>query len=82
MSKVNVHNNWDPLEEIWLGDTWPANFYDDETAEVRDAFYELTEWTKTDLVAIQKKFEEFGVVVRRPVIDESRRDGRRCTQNR
>lgn len=74
MHKVSVHNNWDPLEEIWLGDTWPANFYDDETDEVRDAFYQVTEWTKKDLDSIQKKFEEFGVIVRRPVIDESRRD--------
>lgn len=74
MSKVNVHNNWDPLEEIWLGDTWPEHFFDNEKEEVRDSFYQLTEWTKTDLNAIQKKFEEFGVVVRRPHIDESKRE--------
>lgn len=74
MSRVNVHNNWDPLEEIWLGDTWPAHFFDNEEGEVRDSFYQLTEWTKTDLNAIQKKFEDFGVVVRRPHIDGSKRE--------
>lgn len=74
MNKINVHNNWDPLEEIWLGDTWPAHFYDNEQGEVRDSFYKITEWTKTDLAAIQKKFEEFGVIVRRPFIDESKRE--------
>ncbi len=72
---INVHNNWDPLEEIWLGDTWPTNFYDNiKNTEVKDAFYQLTEWTKEDLTAIQKKFEEFDVIVRRPEIDESKRE--------
>ena len=66
---INVHNNWDPLEEIWLGDVYPKHFYDDLEPEIRDNFYELTEWTKQDLGAIQKKFEEFGVTVRRPKID-------------
>ena len=74
MNSINVHNNWDPLEEIWLGDVWPTHFFDNEQGEVRDSFYEITEWTKTDLAAIQKKFEEFGVVVRRPFIDESKRE--------
>jgi|TARA_R110001592_G_scaffold178016_1_gene418575 hypothetical protein len=74
-NKINVHNNWDPLEEIWLGDTWPKSFYDDITnAEVRDSFHQVTEWSKEDLNAIQKKFEELGVIVRRPTIDESKRE--------
>jgi len=68
--KINVHNNWDPLEEIWLGDCWPKSFYDDLDPEVRDNFHQITECTKE----IQKKFEEFGVTVRRPVIDESKRE--------
>jgi len=74
MNKINVHNNWDPLEEIWLGDCWPASFYDNLEDEVKDRFYQITEWTKKDLAAIQNKFEEFGVIVRRPTIDESNRN--------
>jgi hypothetical protein len=74
MNKISVHNNWDPLEEIWLGDVWPTHFYDDLESEVRDKFYELTEMTKEDLNIIQKKFEEFGVIVRRPHIDESNKE--------
>jgi len=70
MNEILVHNNWDPLEEIWVGDVWPAHFYDDiEDSRVRDAFYQLTEWTKEDLNKLQKKFEEFGVTVRRPYVD-------------
>lgn len=66
MSDILVYNNWDKLEEIWLGDTYPAHFYDDFDPEVRDNFYKITEYTKTDLDVIQKKFEEFGVTVVRP----------------
>lgn len=67
-----VHNNWDPLEEIWLGDVWPEHFYDDLEPEIRDSFKLLTQWTKEDLNAIQKKLEEFNVKVRRPDVNNNK----------
>lgn len=70
---VNSHNNWSKLEEVWLGDVYPINWYDHLTPSVRDCFYELTEKTKNDLEIISNKLKEFGVVVRRPeykVIDD------------
>ena len=69
MNEILVHNNWDPLEEIWLGDVWPAHFYDDLEPEIRDSFYQLTEWTKQDLDNVEKKLKEFNVVVKRPYVD-------------
>lgn len=69
MSDFLAYNGWDPLEEIWLGDVWPEHFYDDLEPEVRDSFYQITEWTKHDLNIMQQKLEELGVSVRRPVID-------------
>lgn len=70
MNNILVHNNWDKLEEIWLGDTWPYDFYEDLDSEVRDNFQKLTEWTKEDLQAVEKKFQDFGVIVRRPEIKQ------------
>jgi len=70
MSDILVYNNWDPLEEIWLGDVYPENFYDDLEPKIRDNFCTITEWTKQDLKAIEKKFEEFGVTVHRPNIKD------------
>lgn len=70
MNDILVYNNWDPLEEIWLGDTYPEHFYDDLKPEVRDSFYKITEWTKEDLNAVEKKFKEFNVVVQRPVFKD------------
>jgi hypothetical protein len=66
MPKINSYTNWGRLEEVWLGDCYPAHFYDHLDAEVRDVFYEITEKTQTDLTIIQKKLEEFGVIVQRP----------------
>jgi hypothetical protein len=57
------------LEEVWLGDCYPAHFYDHLESEVRDIFYEITEKTQEDLTVIHRKLEEFGVQVRRPRYD-------------
>lgn len=67
MPKVNSYTNWGKLEEVWLGDCYPAHFYDHLESEVRDIFYEITEKTKEDLTIIQRKMEEFDVVVQRPI---------------
>jgi hypothetical protein len=74
MGRILAYNGWDPLEEIWLGDVWPEEFYDDLDPEVRDSFCQLTEWTKHDLNIMQNKLEELGVVVRRPVIDKNKKE--------
>jgi hypothetical protein len=63
---INSHNSWSPLQEAWLGDVYPASWYDHLDAEVRDVFYQLTEITRHDLAHIQKVLESHGVIVRRP----------------
>jgi len=66
LPRINSYTNWGRLEEVWLGDCYPAHFYDHLESEVRDVFYEITEKTQEDLSIIQRKLEEFGVVVQRP----------------
>jgi len=63
---INSHNSWSQLEEVWLGDVYPAAWYDHLDSEVRDVFQELTQITQEDLSTIQKTIESFGVTVRRP----------------
>ena len=67
--RINSYTNWGRLEEVWLGDCYPAHFYDNLESEVRDIFYEITEKTQEDLTVIHRKLEEFGVQVRRPQYD-------------
>jgi hypothetical protein len=66
MPLINSHTNWGRLEEVFLGDCYPARFYDHLPSAVRDCFYQITENTQHDLAIIQAKLEEFGVIVRRP----------------
>jgi hypothetical protein len=69
LPRINSFTNWGRLEEVWLGDCYPAHFYDHLESEVRDIFYEITQKTQEDLAVIQRKLEEFDVQVRRPRYD-------------
>ena len=64
---MNSHNSWSQLEEVWLGDVYPASWYDHLEPAVRDVFQELTAITQEDLLSIQKTLESMDIVVRRPV---------------
>jgi len=65
-SLVNVNCHFDQLEEIWLGDTYPEEYYNDLDSKVKDVFKKITDITKTDLLKIEQVFTELGVKVRRP----------------
>jgi len=67
---INSHNSWSQLEEVWLGDVYPAAWYDHLEPAVRDVFYQLTAITQEDLAIIQRMLENFGITVRRPIYDK------------
>jgi hypothetical protein len=66
---INVNFTFTPLREIWLGDCYPEQFYDHLPNEVADPFRQITQWTQTDLLALQTWLEQRGIVVRRPVFE-------------
>lgn len=70
---MSLVNSWcgfhGDLQEVWLGDCYPASFYDHLEPEVRDSFYQITEWTKQDLAKIEKALLSKGITVRRPKLD-------------
>lgn len=63
---INSNFGFTPLKEVWLGDSYPASFYDHLPSEVRDAFYTITEWTKEDTLRLQQFLESRNIIVRRP----------------
>lgn len=63
---INSHNGWSQLEEVWLGDVYPANWYDHLPSETRDVFHQLTEITQTDLSKIESVLVDMGITVCRP----------------
>ena len=66
---INSNFGFTPLKEVWLGDCYPASWYDHLPNEIADPFRQITEWTKEDTGKLQKFLEDKGVVVKRPVFD-------------
>ena len=71
---VNSYTGFDRLQEVWLGDCYPAAFYQDAQLDVRDAFEKITEITKQDLLQIEKILVENGVTVHRPIFTDNQED--------
>ena len=65
-NRVNSFTGFQPLKEVWLGDCYPAHFYNHLSNQVQDAFGLITEWTQQDLARIQAVLEAEGVLVQRP----------------
>lgn len=63
---IRSWSGFQPLKELWLGDTYPDCFFDHFDAKTQDLFGKINEITRTDLKNIQQKIESFGVKVCRP----------------
>ena len=74
MHKVNSFSGFNKLNEVWLGATYPVDFYYDFDTEIRDAFVEITEITNQDLDAIQRILQQHDVKVQRPEFTNNRDD--------
>lgn len=67
---INSNFGFTPLKEVWLGDCYPASFYDHYPSEIRDAWHLITEWTKEDTNRLQRFLELRGIIVRRPKFND------------
>lgn len=63
---INSHNSWSQLEEVWLGDVYPVEWYEHLDSEIRDVFQQITDVTRSDLAEIERLLVSLGVTVRRP----------------
>jgi len=63
---INSHNGWSKLEEVWLGDVYPDNFFDHLPTQISDSFAKINEITREDLQVIVKKLQSLDVNVVRP----------------
>jgi len=73
---VEVYCQFDPLEEVWLGDCYPEEFYADLQPEVRSAFSYITETTKRDLEVLKQRLQSLGISVHRPKFTNNDNDYR------
>lgn len=66
---ISSHSGFQPLKEVWLGDTYPVEYYNTFSNREQDLLCHIAEQTKRDLNDIEKKLIELGVVVQRPEFD-------------
>ena len=66
VNHAEVYCQFDPLQEVWLGDCYPVEFYQGLKPEVRSAFSKITEITKHELAVIEQKLQSLGITVQRP----------------
>lgn len=67
---ISSHTGFQPLEEVWLGDCYPVEWYCDFDNQAQDIFGLITELTKKDLKKFEGKLQELGIVVRRPEFND------------
>jgi len=75
-STVEVYCQFDPLEEVWLGDCYPEEFYADLAPNIRSAFSQITEVTKRDLDILERRLQSLGIIVHRPTFTNDVNDYR------
>lgn len=66
---ISSHSQWQPLKEVWIGGTYPADFYQHLGAQAHDLFAKITETTEKDFDRLAKTIENLGVTVVRPQFD-------------
>tara|TARA_Y100000592_G_scaffold52905_1_gene83568 strand:+ start:220 stop:1233 length:1014 start_codon:yes stop_codon:yes gene_type:complete len=74
MKLIESFTGFQPLQEVWVGGTYPENFYSDLPNEVEDTFCKITQETDVGLDKLSKTLEGFGVKVRRPYFSDRKED--------
>jgi len=68
MPIIESFTGFQPLEEVWIGGTYPNSFYSHLSNEVQDTFGRITEQTEIGLANLEKTLTKLNVKVRKPSI--------------
>jgi len=66
MKIIESYTGFQPLQEVWIGGTYPENFYDHLPNQVADTFGKITEQTQTGFKNLEKVLTGLGVIVKKP----------------
>lgn len=67
--RIESHTGFQPLKEVWIGDCYPVEFYNDFDSKSQDIFCTITEITRGDLNRLEAKLQELDVKTCRPVFE-------------
>jgi len=66
----NLHCQWQPLKEVWVGSTYSPNYYRDiKNSKIKDFLQKIAQETQEDLDNLARICENYGAVVHRPKLD-------------
>lgn len=68
--KISCHSQFQPLQEVWIGGTYPEKFYSHFDSKSQDIFGRITEITSKDFDRLATAIENLGVNVIRPQFDK------------
>ena len=71
MKIIESFTGFQPLEEVWIGGTYPAKFYQHLPNEVEDTFCKITEKTITGFNNLEKILQKLGVKTHKPIFNQS-----------
>ena len=66
MKIIESFTGFQPLEEVWIGGTYPEFFYQHLPNEIEDTFCQITEQTNIGFNKLEKVLVNLGVRVRKP----------------
>lgn len=63
---ISSHSQFQPLKEVWIGGTYPEQFYTHLGNKAHDIFAKITEITEKDFDRLETTLKNLGVITVRP----------------
>jgi hypothetical protein len=70
LRKISSHSQWQSLQEVWIGGTYPTNFYRHLGSQTHELFSQITEITEKDFDCLDRVLRDLGVTIIRPKFDK------------
>lgn len=70
MKIIESYTEFQPLEEVWIGGTYPEKFYSNLPQDMYEMFAKITKETEKGFDSLEKKLIELGVKVQKPKFTE------------
>ena len=74
MKIIESFTGFQPLEEAWIGGTYPTSFYKHLPNEIEDTFCRISEQTQTGFDKLEKVLKGLGVTVHKPKFTDNIED--------
>ena len=74
MKIIESYTGFQSLEEVWIGGTYPVDFYSNLPNQIQDTFGKITEQTEIGFTKLENVLVDLGVKVRKPKFTKNQDD--------